>query len=141
MFAIRRGNAWLLEKRPPTGIWGGLWSLPQGEFQREGDDNDAQAAPSRPSAARDARRVAAVHGLRVGQPRSLEPFLHAFTHFRLRIEPVLCEVAGVSAAAAPGAIWLPGDEVADAALPQPVKRLLLSPELLFFSACESTLAG
>ncbi|HRO59978.1 MAG TPA: A/G-specific adenine glycosylase [Burkholderiaceae bacterium] len=143
MFAIRRGDEWLLEKRPPTGIWGGLWSLPQGELRDENEGGRvglvgagevgldvAGSDPASESLAGDALRVGAAHGLELGPPRALAPFVHAFTHFRLRIEPVLCEVAGASAVAAPGAIWLPADEVGDAALPQPIKRLLQSPEIL-----------
>ncbi|NLD67709.1 MAG: A/G-specific adenine glycosylase [Limnobacter sp.] len=128
MFAIRRGDEWLIEKRPPTGIWGGLWSLPQGELREEAGSDTTGLPPS--SLGSDARRVAAAHGLELGPPRALAAFVHAFTHFRLRIEPVVCELAGVSAATAPGAVWLPFDEVADAALPRPIKRLLQSPELL-----------
>ncbi|MFL6637559.1 MAG: NUDIX domain-containing protein [Paraburkholderia graminis] len=29
MLVLRDGNAVMLEKRPPSGIWGGLWSLPE----------------------------------------------------------------------------------------------------------------
>ncbi len=36
---LAHGNAVLLQKRPPKAIWGGLWSLPEGEWQAktEGD--------------------------------------------------------------------------------------------------------
>ena len=110
MFAIRCEGRWLVEKRPAPGIWGGLWSLPeQGERGR-----------------REALRIVARHGLALATTAPLEPFVHAFTHFRLRIEPLLCEATGPAApATVPGTAWLPQAEVAAAALPGPVKRLLL----------------
>ncbi len=30
---IKNGNKFLLEKRPPTGIWGGLWCFPQCDYE------------------------------------------------------------------------------------------------------------
>lgn len=119
MLAIRQGDAWLVEKRPPSGIWGGLWSLPQGEI--------ADGASGTPQAF--AAEVAARHGLAITAPEAPEaaaPFVHAFTHFRLRIEPFVCRVVGARGAAAPGAVWLARDEVPGAALPRPVKRLLMA---------------
>src|SRR5690242_9629100 len=60
LVAIRAGEV-LLEKRPPTGIWGGLWSLP--EFDR--------ACAAQECLARD-------WGLKADEVRALEPFEHAF---------------------------------------------------------------
>jgi A/G-specific adenine glycosylase len=120
MLAIRHGEAWLVERRPPAGIWGGLWALPQDEL----DDDGA----GRPVAA-FAERVAARHGLLLTAPVAAvasPPFVHAFTHFRLRIETFVCRVRATPAAAEPGALWLAGPDVPGAALPQPVKRLLLA---------------
>ena len=105
---VRRRSAHLLvelsggyvrvEKRPSPGIWGGLWSLPE------------VAAAALP-----ARAV------------PLEPFEHAFTHFTLAIQPWrLQSRKRPRAEAKEGALtWLPLSEVESAALPAPVKRLLL----------------
>ncbi len=60
-------------------------------------------------------------GVRRG--RSLEPIEHSFTHFRLRIQPRLCEAKAVPAAGAERA-WMPIAEVAAAAVPTPVRRLV-----------------
>lgn len=103
------GGAVLLERRPPSGLWGGLWCLPQA-------DNGA-----------DFRRVACErYGVAMGTPEKLAPLRHAFTHFTLDIEPVAAMVAAPAALrdgqelmwAAPGAL-------ADLGLPAPVRRLLL----------------
>ncbi|HSS64756.1 MAG TPA: A/G-specific adenine glycosylase, partial [Gammaproteobacteria bacterium] len=65
----------LLERRPPSGVWGGLWAFPE---CAAGDD------PARVCADR--------FGLDARQAHFLEPRQHGFTHFRLQIEPVLLEV-------------------------------------------------
>lgn len=119
MLAIRRGDGWLVEKRPPSGIWGGLWCLPQTEVV-EGEPEAATAL---------AERLASRHGLRLSEPvpaAQAEPFVHAFTHFRLRIETWRADVTGSSGVAAPGVIWLADDDIRGAALPQPVRQLLLA---------------
>jgi len=69
----------LLERRPATGIWGGLFSLPE------------LAADELPQAWSD-RNVNA----RVSLARELPSIDHAFTHFDLEIAPVLLELESVS---------------------------------------------
>ncbi len=71
----------LLERRPPTGVWGGLWGFPE----CAPDEDPARASASR-------------FGLKVGPAQFLKPRRHGFTHFLLEIQPVLLEV-GPSAAA------------------------------------------
>ena len=104
---VARG-AVLLERRPPVGIWGGLWSLP------EAREEEADA-------------VAGSLGLAVLGTRRLEPFLHRFTHFGLRVQPLLLEVDAAAlrdAGPGPERRWLPLEEAGTAALPRPVKTLL-----------------
>ena len=87
----------LVERRPPSGIWGGLWSFP--EFSTDLDVED--------SAAEAARR----HGLRLWPPGHLvrlPPVEHGFTHFRLRAIPVVVSVAPLRGRVAEGeaARWI-----------------------------------
>lgn len=98
----------LLEKRPSTGIWGGLWSLPEAE---------AGASP------RDF--LAREWGLEAARIDAIEPFEHAFTHFILEVEPWRIELRS-SARLAEGrpATWLALADLAGAALPSPVRKLL-----------------
>jgi len=132
MYVIRRGDEVLLERRPPSGIWGGLWSLPERSLPAGGFDAGSasgdvpgDAPDSPPDDAALADDIARRFGLRVTQPQALAPFDHAFTHFRLRVEPVACELLAASAAAdGAGLIWLPLADVDEAALPRPVKALL-----------------
>lgn len=72
---INKQNEILLEERPPKGIWGGLFSLPEFQ-QKEGlhaflkDNFATQKAPLLP----------------------LPPLKHTFTHFHLEITPFLARV-------------------------------------------------
>ena len=51
---------------------------------------------------------------------------HGFTHFRLNIQPIRCSVREMlQRAEAPGRIWLDVVEAAGAAVPAPVRKLLL----------------
>lgn len=104
---VSRGEV-LVEKRPPSGIWGGLWSLPEA-----------------PAGADPAGTVEEAYGLRVEAVEALEPFTHAFTHFTLAVTPWLVTVKGAARAGAePAAMWLPLQEAGGAALPAPIKKLL-----------------
>ncbi|MDP1636188.1 MAG: A/G-specific adenine glycosylase, partial [Gallionellaceae bacterium] len=72
---LMHGNDILLEKRPGSGIWGGLWCPPQ--F----DDEVA------------AREWFVRNGLEARGGERLEEFTHTFTHFRLHITPLKIELA------------------------------------------------
>ena len=78
---LRRGESLLLAQRAPTGLWGGLWGFP--EF------TNAAAAT------REARSRGAAPKARA---RRLEVIVHEFTHFTLRITPLLHEVPDEQAA-------------------------------------------
>jgi len=109
MVVLRHGDDVLLERRPASGVWGGLWSLP--EFA---------------SAADVAAAVARRFGCGVRRTERLAPMRHAFTHFTLEIQPLLADVERpANHAAEPGSVWLPLASAATAALPAPVKRLLV----------------
>jgi len=57
--------------------------------------------------------------------RKLPAFEHGFTHFRLRAQPWLCPIRGATPLAA-GRLWLDITEATGAAVPAPVRALLLS---------------
>jgi A/G-specific adenine glycosylase len=98
----------LLERRPPSGIWGGLWSLPEAA--------DAQAART---------LVEARLGVRADFA-ALPAFEHAFTHFRLRMTPLAASVhAPASAIGDHGDLrWVDRDARAALGLPRPIATLL-----------------
>lgn len=103
---LHGGRVWL-ERRPPSGIWGGLLSLP--EF-------DGSAAVEAWLDARGAGELLP----------SWPEFEHVFTHYRLVITPQPVRVDRLDARAADeGGAWLPLAEAPDAGVPAPVRRLLL----------------
>ena len=107
---IERAGEVLLERRPPTGVWAGLWSLPEVD-------------PGTDPARHCRRRFGAEVAVREPLPR-LE---HVFTHFRLTLTPQPCTVRRWPAhAEEPGLVWLPFAEAGGAALPAPIKKLLRS---------------
>ena len=110
MMIILHQNEVLLEKRPQTGIWGGLWSLPEVEMH----EIASEVAQSR-------------LGLEV---EAAEPFAivnHVFTHFKLAITPQpLLLIKQTLQAQSPNMIWLPINEAICAAIPTPVRKILQS---------------
>ncbi|AEA62096.1 A/G-specific adenine glycosylase [Burkholderia gladioli] len=110
MLVLRDGDTVLLERRPPTGIWGGLWSLPEA-------DGDAAAL----------QRVREF-GAEAVIP--LAPFTHVFTHFRLEIEPRIADIGaaqaagGMLVAASADTEWVPLARLDAYGLPAPVRKLL-----------------
>ena len=64
----------LMQKRPPIGIWGGLWCFPQFETDKERE-----------------------HWLTINKINAVvtekpNPFTHVFSHFRLHIQPLIMQL-------------------------------------------------
>ena len=107
LLLIRHQDRILLERRPPTGIWGGLWSLPE--------------APDTLSAVQSCQER---FGLDVVFEPAGEDFVHQFTHFHLTITP-LPGIAKHSLGLADGlSVWFSLTDAMALGLPAPVRRLL-----------------
>ncbi|WP_251977502.1 A/G-specific adenine glycosylase [Salinicola avicenniae] len=102
------GGRVLLEQRPPSGLWGGLWGFPQ--F----DDGAALEA------------WLEHHGRGVHLARAWEPFTHTFTHFRLEISPRPARLPANAAAGIQegGYLWIDPADPGTIGLAAPVKTLL-----------------
>jgi len=101
------GQVWL-QRRPDSGIWGGLWCLP--EF-------DDRAAAQRFAAA--SLRAARL------QRRALPEVQHAFTHFDLTITPILADCDGAAGLMDAGAtLWYNPARPARIGLPAPIQKIL-----------------
>jgi A/G-specific adenine glycosylase len=103
-------GALLLETRPPSGIWGGLMSLP--EFDADADDARLVAA------------IAARYSLDVELRDRLPELRHEFSHYSLVMHPRLARIRGASGAAGGAARMVLPDAFEALALPAPVRRLL-----------------
>ena len=99
----------LLQRRPPTGIWASLWTLPQAETEAQlrewfagemlGDYDAAEAMPV---------------------------IVHTFSHYRLHLQPLrLRRVAPRAGVRENGDLrWIARSGLASLGLPAPIRRLL-----------------
>jgi len=101
----------LLEKRPPTGIWGGLWSFPE------------LSDPDQISAEALART-----GLTIDDCELWQPFRHTFSHYHLDITPALTFIDSQQQALPirerDDYCWFPLNQSHQLGLAAPVKKLL-----------------
>ena len=67
----------LLEQRPPTGLWGGLWNPPERSIECGVDDLLSELGIARSN---------------IREQRPLPAFRHTFTHFHLDIEPLRIDI-------------------------------------------------
>jgi len=97
----------LLERRPRSGRWGGLWSFP--EF------NDRETALD---------WVAGEFGTS-SQAHDLAPFRHTFSHFHFDVRPLLVSLPDTPAAVMEGGqrVWYKGGRP-PGGLPRPISNLL-----------------
>jgi A/G-specific adenine glycosylase len=102
----------LLQQRPPTGIWGGLWSFPQLD-----QDN--------PSDAEIRRWCKKELGHQASISERWPVLRHTFSHFHLEIEPVrLQSKKALTQIAEDNATWYAPAAPAALGLAAPVKQLL-----------------
>ncbi len=107
MLVLLQGKEIMLQKRPPKGIWGGMWSLPEMDVNQ--DPNDF---------------VLSTFGY-MGQIKGpLSSIEHAFSHFKLRITPQLLAINHAIKSTPDNFVWLPLEQAVDAALPAPVKKIV-----------------
>ena len=97
----------LLQRRPPVGVWACLWSLPE--------------APDITGATSWLRDRAGAEAF-----ETLPPIRHVFSHFRLRIHPLLCTPARARASIGDtdDLRWQPRDALHEVGLPAPIRKLL-----------------
>ena len=99
----------LLQRRPPTGIWAALWSLP------EHPDHAAARAWFERHVRGDFDAAAV-----------LEPVAHAFTHYRLDLQPLAWQGVDLLPAVRDRADlrWVAAPELGTLGIPAPVRTLL-----------------
>ena len=100
----------LLARRPATGVWSGMWSLP------EVADHD------------EARDFVARHADVDFEANTSLPLIeHTFSHYRLHIAPLLWTGATPAARIGDNELrWQPIEAIDEVGLPAPVRKLLLT---------------
>jgi A/G-specific adenine glycosylase len=98
-----------LEKRPPVGIWGGLWSLPECPL-----DQDVQ------------QWCTEKYFCHTKSQKTLPAFRHTFSHFHLDITPVVIKIDQWRPPAMDNnnLVWCDVTQLASKGLAAPVKQLL-----------------
>jgi A/G-specific adenine glycosylase len=98
---------WLLENRPPTGLWGGLWAFPEVDTIEDIGERCKQL------------------GFKAAQIQPLNSRRHTFSHFHLDYTPVVVKGKPQPRIAESTAErWLNAASLKGYGTPAPVKRLL-----------------
>ena len=106
---LRQGEQLLLQQRPDTGVWAGLWSLPEFESAQVLEERTASWP---------------------GQGEWLPAIEHALTHFDWTLQPLLWTLpdqaslpAGTAAVVGTHHRWVTECEALTLGLPAPIRRL------------------
>jgi len=106
--AMRGGHKVLLERRPPSGIWGGMWGLPE--------------CPTRAHADQWCRE----HLSGAGKLRTSSPLKHAFSHFDYHMHPLVVHCLGKAESLRDDDrfLWYDAQRPAKIGLPKPIATLV-----------------
>jgi A/G-specific adenine glycosylase len=98
----------LLEKRPPTGIWGGLWSLPEFDSIESACD------------------WCMTRQVRILKQHNFATQRHSFSHYHLDFTPLLIETDNLTnnVMEANRRVWYKTKQIQEIGLPAPIKLLL-----------------
>lgn len=105
LILVDKAGKVLLERRPPTGVWGGLWSLPA--------DDNGEPLPQR-------------LGLNSNSLQPLPHMKHQLTHIHMTIQPLIghTDMLSRGVECAPDQRWFGPREWPSLGLPKPVRQLL-----------------
>ncbi|MCO6442218.1 MAG: A/G-specific adenine glycosylase [Nitrococcus mobilis] len=109
MLLLQRADRVLLVRRPPAGVWGGLWCPPECDLEA-----DYVALCRRQ------------FGLRIGPARAWPMRRHTFSHFHLEIHPLYASVQSEDPGVMdrPGHLWYNEHSSNRCGLAAPVRQLL-----------------
>ncbi len=98
-----------LEKRPPLGIWAGLWSFPESKTKKN-----------------IAVRLRQLFDINQYHEETYPPFLHHFSHFSLYIHPVVIKIDQKTSTVMDSSdrIWYSPGCILPGGIPKPVSKIL-----------------
>lgn len=89
ILVLRPDRSVLLERRPPAGVWGGLWGFPELEEVSTAEEWCRERL-----------------GCQIESAANWPVVQHAFTHFDLHIQPILARLEGEVSAVMDGERWV-----------------------------------
>jgi A/G-specific adenine glycosylase len=99
---IRESDNLLISRRPENGLLGGLWGFPGG-YKEQGESNQAAL-----------RRVVKEQlGLEIEVKQRLPTLAHAYTHFRVDLQPFTCKVLTSDLREREDVRWVKAHELGD----------------------------
>jgi len=107
---IRKKGRFLITRRKPAGLLGGLWEFPGGELQK----GEAAAAGC-------IRAIQDKTGLKLDTDKRLARINHAYTHFKITLEVFVCQVRPGSRVRLNGPVdfdWVRPEQLDDYAFPK-----------------------
>lgn len=112
LLILKKGPDILLYKRPPTGIWGSLWSLPE--------------IAGLPELTAIQAHCWLHFKLHVNDFQSLASFRHTFSHYHLDIFPIVIELKKISAKIMEETqqIWYNPSKPNSIGLPKPIQSIM-----------------
>jgi A/G-specific adenine glycosylase len=111
---LERRGRWLVQRRPPEGLLGGLWEFPGGKI-RPGESAEAAAR----------RELREETGFRVGGLERVGVVRHAYSHFTVELHAFRARAPAEAPARAPRALrWLTPAEFATRARPRATLRIV-----------------
>lgn len=109
MLLLMNSDRILLQRRPSSGIWGGLWSFPELHLQAD-----------------PLLYCRKEFGFLVRESTNLPLVKHSFTHFKLHISPLIMRItATLVDSKDTEQRWLVTQDALNMGLPAPVRKLLL----------------
>ena len=111
LLASNADGEWLLQQRPPSGIWGGLWCPPVVPVEEDWP-----------------QALAGQHGLRLAKVQEGAAIEHSFTHFDLHLRPLHGQAQAIAGGVREGLPqrWLTPAQLraGQLALPAPITKYL-----------------
>ena len=110
--AVERGGRWLVQRRPASGLLGGLWEFPGGKIE-----------PGESPAAAARRELREETGTIAGRLHPVTVVRHAYSHFTVELH-VYRGAARRGASRATGCRWATLDEIALLPLPRATEKIV-----------------